>query len=77
MAAAKARLDNASGDYETMAAKADLENAQSARTLAKLVAQANAQANRQVPPGRYGPNSTDLFGGTSLTLPEDRQIHGI
>ena len=75
--AAKSALSKASDEYEASRAKAALADALKARCGAELVAQANAQASRRVAPGRFGPNSTDLFGGTSLTLGEDRAVKGL
>lgn len=74
--AAQERLSKAGTEYDKLAAKAELESALRARTNAKLVAQANGQARGVVPPTRFGPNTTDLFGGSSLTLGNDDAIKG-
>ena len=75
--AAKSALSRSNDEYETARAKTALADALKSRCMAKMVVRDNAQANRQIPPARFGPNSTDLFGGTSLTLPEDRAVSGI
>lgn len=75
--AAEAGMVKAATDYERQVAKTELEAARKARASFKLVAQANAQARGVISPGRFGPNSTDLFGGTSLTLPEDRAVKAV
>ena len=75
--AAEARLEKAVGEYDRQQATTELEAARRARLMAKMVARDNAQRDGRVRPGRFGPNSTDLFGGTSLTLPEDHAVKGI
>lgn len=71
VAEAQERLEKSSNEFERHRARVDLEAAQKARLSAKLVAADNARARGQLPPGRFGPNSADLFNSTSLTLPDE------
>lgn len=74
VAQAEERLAKAVTDYERQQAQAELLSARKARTSAILVAKDNARARGEAPRGRFGPNSADLFEGTSLTLPPDGNI---
>ena len=76
VAKAQKKLEKATGDYERTAAKAEMESAARQRVLAKLIAQANAQQITRRGT-RFGPNSTDLFSGSTLQLPDDAQLHGL
>jgi hypothetical protein len=51
-----------------------LKDAQQSRLIAKMVIADNARQHGALPHGRFGPNSTDLFNGTSNTLPDDNKI---
>lgn len=72
---AKAKVENATGDFERTAARSELASALRARAMAKMVAKENAHANGR-PRSHMGPGWTDLFGGSSLTLPDDPHVHG-
>ena len=75
--AAEARLEKAVGEYQRQQATTELLNARQQRLMAKMIARDNAQAKGLVPPTRYGPGSADLFGGSTLTLPEDVKVRGV
>ena len=68
---AEARLEKAHNEFERQRAQSELETAMKARFRAKMVAADNARDRGILPRGRFGPNSADLFGGTSLTLPDE------
>lgn len=73
---ANKKLVKAAGDYERTAAKAEFESAARQRLLSKLIAQANRQKITRTGT-RFGPDSTDLFSGSSLSLPDDAALHGL
>lgn len=73
---AQKKLEKATGDYERTAAKAEMESAARQRVLAKLISQAHSQQVTRRGT-RFGPDSTDLFSGSTLTLPDDAQVHGL
>ena len=67
VAAAKAALVAAESPFEETFMRTKYKEAAQRRYLAKAVMTDNSGANR----GRYGPHSTDLFGGTTLSLGDD------
>lgn len=68
---AEAALAAARDPYEHSRAQSEYQTAARQRLMAKMVAADNARERRVLPRGRFGPNSADLFGGTSLTLPAE------
>lgn len=73
---AQAELAASRNEFEVVRAQEHLRTAMTRRLLAKMVMADNARARRQLPPGRFGPNSADLFGSTSLTLPDEEVGRG-
>lgn len=64
-------LTKAASDYERTAAKAEYESAARQRLVTKLIIQANTPGGT-----RFGGASKDLFGGSTLNLPDDSAVHG-
>ena len=73
---AKARYAAAGNDYEKTSAEVELDAALRSRAMAKMVIAENLRANGRGQRSRYGPNSVDLFNGSSLNIGEDRQVKG-
>ena len=74
-AEAEARLEKATTDFERTTAKAEFEGAARAVAMAKMVAKEQAH-ERGVPRSHMGPGWTDLFNGTTHSLPADRAVKG-
>lgn len=74
VALAKAALAGADDEFSIARHRAALKDAQQSRLIAKMVIADNARQHGALPHGRFGPNSTDLFNGTSNTLPDDNKI---
>lgn len=77
VATAESKMEKAVNDYQRQQAKTELEAAQRARFMAKMIAQSTAQERGTIPSGRFGRNSTDLFGGTTYSLPEDTAVKAL
>lgn len=69
--AAKARLAKADDEFASVRARSTLRDAYRSRLLGKMILRDNARARGALPHGRFGPNSTDLFDGSSSTLPSE------
>lgn len=73
---ARAALAAAANEFEKARAKADLTSALKSRLSLKLMLKEQARVQGRAKPSRFGPNSVDLFGGSSLTLPDDPAVKG-
>ena len=75
---AEARLAAAAAmgrDFERTTAAAELGSAQRSLAMAKMVMKEQAH-ERGVPRSHMGPGWTDLFNGTTHSLPADREVKG-
>lgn len=71
---AQKRLSEATSEQERRHALDELRMARKQRAQAKLVANANAQYRGELPPSRFGPNTTELFASGLSTLPDDPSL---
>ncbi len=76
VANARTAVEKATGDWQLMKAKTELEAARKSLFMAKMVNRDNAREQGRLPRGRFGPNSTDLFGGSTHTIGDDIQVRG-
>ena len=74
VAAARERVEKAGSDIERTAANAEYKAAARQLAVSKLVAQANGVERGTIPSTRMGRGWTDLFGGSTLSLPDDIAI---
>jgi len=81
VATAESKMEKAVNDYQRQQAKTELEAAQRARFMAKMVAQATAHERGTLPSGRFGRNQIALFGDrencTTFSLPEDTAVKAL
>lgn len=77
VAVQRAKLASSDSDFARTAAQGRLVEAQRRRTMVKMVMAETAREAGVVAPSHLGRQAVDLFGGTSLSLPDDPTVQGV